>query len=108
MTRIDLEQEYEIYAIVIWHYHSMARVYRDVIVEVADDVDFIDNVRLVFNNDHDNSCGKGIGKGYEYVETYEGRLIPVAKQKARYVRLYSNGSTASEMNHYTEVEVYGK
>jgi hypothetical protein len=28
--------------------------------------------------------------------------------KGRYVRLYSNGSTANEMNHYIEVEVYGK
>ena len=28
--------------------------------------------------------------------------------KARYVRLYSRGSTASNQNHYTEVAVYGK
>ena len=26
---------------------------------------------------------------------------------ARYVRLYSKGSTADEQNHYVEVEVYG-
>jgi hypothetical protein len=24
------------------------------------------------------------------------------------VRLYSNGNTANDMNHYIEVEVYGK
>jgi len=24
------------------------------------------------------------------------------------VRLYSNGNTSNEMNHYIEVEVYGK
>ena len=28
--------------------------------------------------------------------------------KARYVRFYSNGSTADDLNRYTEVEVYGK
>ena len=28
--------------------------------------------------------------------------------KGRYVRLYSKGNTANEMNHYTEVEVFGK
>ncbi|MBP1745211.1 MAG: hypothetical protein H6Q58_2189, partial [Firmicutes bacterium] len=26
----------------------------------------------------------------------------------RYVRLYSNGSTANSYNHYVELEVYGK
>ncbi len=107
-VQIDLGKEYELYGIVVWHFHSMARVYRDVVIQIADDQDFIENVRTVFNNDHDNSAGKGIGKDFEYVETYEGRLIPVNAEKARYVRSYSNGSTASEMNHYTEVEVYGK
>ena len=27
--------------------------------------------------------------------------------KGRYIRLYSNGNTANDMNHYVEVEVYG-
>lgn len=106
--QIDLEEEREIYAIVIWHFHSQARVYRDVVVQLADDEDFITNVRTVFNNDHDNSSGLGIGKDKEYIETNEGRPLAVKGEKAQYVRLYSNGSTASEMNHYVEVEVFGK
>ena len=32
-------------AIVAWHFHSQARVYHDVIVQVADDPDFITNVK---------------------------------------------------------------
>jgi len=28
--------------------------------------------------------------------------------KGRYVRLYSNGNTANRLNHYIEVEVWGK
>jgi hypothetical protein len=28
--------------------------------------------------------------------------------RARYVRLYSNGSTTDELNDYCEVEVYGQ
>jgi len=28
--------------------------------------------------------------------------------KGRYVRLYSNGNTTNKMNHYIEVEVFGK
>ncbi len=108
---IDLEAMHEIYAIVVWHYHKQARVYFDVVVQVADDADFISNVKTVFNNDIDNSAGLGVGKGLHYTETNEGRLIDVLSQgdvKARYVRLYSNGNTSNDLNHYIEVEVYGK
>jgi hypothetical protein len=108
---IDLEAMHEIYAIVVWHYHKQARVYFDVVVQVADDADFISNVKTVFNNDIDNSAGLGVGKGMHYTETNEGRLIDALSQgevKARYVRLYSNGNTSNDLNHYIEVEVYGK
>jgi hypothetical protein len=107
---IDLEAMYEIYAIVVWHYHKQARVYFDVVVQVADDKDFITNVKTVFNNDIDNSAGLGVGKDLHYTETNEGKLIDVLAQgiKARYVRLYSNGNTSNDLNHYIEVEVYGK
>jgi len=107
-VQIDLGRPYRIYAIVVWHAHANAIVYRDVVVQLADDRDFLKNVRTVFNNDHDNSSGLGIGKDKEYWETYEGKLISVDGQVARYVRLYSNGSTSDELNHYTEVEVYGQ
>jgi hypothetical protein len=106
--QIDLGAPANVYAVVLWHYHSMARVYRDTIVQVADDPDFITNVRTIFNNDNDNTAGMGVGKDYEFVETSDGWLVDGKGEKARYVRLYSNGSTASEMNHYIEVEVFGK
>jgi len=105
---IDLEAEYEIYAVVIWHFHKQARVYFDVVVQLGDDADFINNVRTVFSNDHDNSSGLGIGKDMHYVETNEGRLIDVKGQKASFVRLHSNGNTGNELNHYIEVAVFGK
>jgi hypothetical protein len=83
-------------------------VYYDIVVQVADDSDFIRNVRTLFNNDIDNSAGFGVGKDMHYVETNEGRLIDTESVKARYVRLYSNGNNANDLNHYVEVEVYGK
>ncbi len=107
-VQIDLKAKYNIYAILVWHFHRDIRVYRDVIVQVSDDPDFIKEVKTIFNNDHDNSSGLGIGKDYEYIENYKGKLIKTKGIKARYVRLYSNGSTYSEMNHYIEVDVYGK
>lgn len=106
-VQIDLEQKCRLHAIVIWHFHSQARVYQDVVVQTADDEDFITNVKTVFNNDHDNSSGLGVGKDFEYIETFEGRLIPVDGVEARFVRFYSNGNTSDEMNHYTEIEIYG-
>jgi hypothetical protein len=105
---IDLEAMYDIYAIVVWHYHKEAWVFFDVVVQVADDSDFITNVRTLFNNDIDNSLGLGVGKNMHYTETAEGKLIDAKGVRARYVRLHSNGSTGSDANHYIEVEVYGK
>ena len=105
---IDLGAEYEIYAILLWHFHKQARVYFDVIVRVANDPDFITNVQTLFNNDHDNSSGLGLGSDMHYVETSEGKLIDARGVRARYVRLYSNGNSSNELNHYIEVEVFGK
>jgi hypothetical protein len=105
---IDLEAEYNIYAIVFWHHHGYIRAYFDVIVQVADDPGFTINVKTLFNNDHDNSAGFGIGKDKNYIETSEGKLVDAGGIRTRYIRLYSNGSDLNEFNSYIEVEVYGK
>ena len=106
-VQIDLGKPAEIAAIVLWHYHAEPRVYRDVVVQVADDADFIENVRTVFNNDQDNSAGLGLGKDNEYFELAEGKLIDAKGVTGRYVRCYTKGSTADEQNHCIEVEVHG-
>ncbi len=106
-VQIDLAGEYRIYAILVWHSHGVPQIYRDVVVETADDPDFTKDVHMLFNNDYDNTSGLGVGSDKEYLETYEGKLIDAKGVVARYVRLYSNGSTASNLNRYTEVEVYG-
>lgn len=105
---IDLEAEHEIYAVLIWHYHMQARVYFDVVVQLADDPDFITNVVTLFNNDIDNSIGLGVGQDMHYVETAEGKLIDAKGQRTRYVRLFSNGNNNNDLSHYIEVEVFGK
>ena len=51
--------------------------------------------------------GLGIGKDLMYLETFKGKVIDAKAVKGRDVRLYSNGSTADDQNHYTEIEVYG-
>jgi len=107
-VQVDLGKRYDISAIVLWHYHGDPRVYHDVVVQTALDADFISGVKTVFNNDHDNSSGLGVGKDREYFETYEGKLIEPKNVAGRYVRMYGRGSTADEMNRYTEAEVYGR
>jgi RNA polymerase sigma factor (sigma-70 family) len=107
-VQMDLGSPQDIFALVIWHAHNMAKVYHDVIVRIADDPDFTKNVRTIFNNDADNSSGLGFGKDREYFETYEGKLINAKGVKARYIRFYSKGSTESALNEYTEIEVYGR
>jgi len=105
---IDLGGPHEIYAVLFWHFHSSPRVYLDVIVQIADDAAFTKNVRTLMNNDHDNTSGLGAGTDLNYIETSEGRLVDGKGAIARYVRLYSNGNSANELNHYVEVEVYGR
>jgi hypothetical protein len=105
---IDLEAKHTIYAVLVWHYLKEPRSYASVVVDVADDPDFISNVRTLFNNDNTNAAGLGIGKDLRYVETSEGKLIDAKGVEARYVRLFSNGSDKAATNHYVEVEVFGK
>ena len=105
---VDLGAPHEIYAVLFWHFHNSPRVYFDVIVQIADDAGFTRNVRTLMNNDHDNTSGLGRGTEQNYIETSEGRLVDGKGAIARYVRLYSNGSSANDLNHYVEVEVYGR
>lgn len=106
-VQIDLEKAAKLVAVLVWHAHDTPQICKDVIVQVADDADFTTNVRTLFNNDYDNSAGLGVGKDKEYFENYEGRLIDAKGEKARYVRLYSQGSTYTALNRYTEVQVFG-
>jgi len=107
-VQIDLGQPSKIYAVFLWHYFREARSYRDVIVRVADDAAFGENARTIYNNDVDVSSRLGLGRDRPYIETNLGKLIDAKGVTARYVRLYSQGNTANGMNHYVEVEVFGK
>ena len=78
------------------------------IVQVSDDPEFKTGVTTLFNNDYDESSKLGKGSDNPYVETRFGKLIDGKGAKGRYVRFYSAGNTSNEMNHYIEVEVYGK
>jgi hypothetical protein len=106
-VQIDLEQSASIAAVWVWHFHSQKRAYHDVIIQVSDDPEFNEGVTTLFNNDYDNSAGMGKGSDNPYVESRFGKLVDGKGASARYVRLYSDGNTSNDMNHYIEVEVFG-
>jgi len=112
-VQIDLGAKADIYAVLVWHYHSEGRVYHDVIIQVSDDPEFATGVKTVFNNDFDNSSAMGAGKDLEFIDDFRGKLIKTSDAQGkpaqgRYVRLYSRGNTSNDLNHYVEVEVWGK
>lgn len=107
-VQFDLRRPADLFAIALWHAFDTKKIYRSVIVQVADDEDFTENVHTLFNNDSDNSSGLGAGTNHQYFETNQGKIIPAKGVRARYVRLYSHGSTDSPMNEYIEVEIYGR
>jgi hypothetical protein len=106
-VQIDLGAQYDIWKILLWHFHKQTAVYFDTNVQISNDPEFKKDVTVVYNSDHDNSSKLEKGSDPAYVETNHGRLIDGKGTKGRYVRLYSNGNTANEMNHYIEVQVYG-
>lgn len=108
-VQIDLGKPARIYGVALWHEHKEGKVYYDVVIQVADDKDFIKNVQTIFNNDHDNTCGQGLGKEMGYLEDRAGLLVNLVESKGvvgRYIRFYSNGNTSDDLNRYTEVAVY--
>jgi len=106
--QFDLGSPQQLYAIAVWHAFDQSKICRDVVVQVANDQDFTDNVRTLYNNDSQNSAGLGAGTNRQYFETFRGKTIDAKGETARYVRLYSNGSTDNKLNEYTEVEIYGR
>jgi hypothetical protein len=105
--QVDLGESKEIHLLWVWHYHKVAAIYKDVVAQISDDPEFKTST-TVYNNDFDNSSGFGIGTDQSWVETNNGRSMPVKGIKGRYVRLWSNGRNVDDTNHYIEVEVYGK
>ena len=104
--KLDFGQSYNINEVDVWHYYGDGRTYHDVIVQLSNVADFSSGVTTVFNNDTDNSAGQSTGSDSEYSETSSGKVITFSPVNARYVRLWANGSTANQYNHYVEVSVW--
>jgi hypothetical protein len=74
-VQIDLGASHPLSAILAWHYHTQARIYRDVIVQASDDPAFKTGVTTIYNNDHDNTSKLRAGTEKDYIAVAEGRLF---------------------------------
>lgn len=106
-VQVDLEGEFNIHQILVWHFHRQAVIVKGVVAQVSDDPEFKTGVTTVYNADIDDACKQGKGTDKAWVQTNHGRLIDGKGTKARYVRLWSNGSTQDDFNRFIEVAVYG-
>jgi hypothetical protein len=106
-VQIDLGSPQEIYGILFWRYFQ-PRVYFSTVVQTSDDPGFTKGVQTWFNNDAKNKVKQGVGTNQNFVESNEGKLVDTKGVRARYVRLYSAGNNANDLNHYVEVEVLGR
>ena len=113
--QIDLGAEREVVCVVIWHYYKNAVVYRDVIVQCAEDADMKTNHAILFNNDYDNSAGLGKGTDQPYFAGWWGEIVDARPhgrltngRRARYVRVSTCGGEAGEDTRFVEIAVYGR
>ena len=112
-VQIDLGKQYQVFAVVVWHFYKNPIIYNDVIIQIADDPNATQNVRTLFNNDHDNSSELGKGAGTAYFARWWGEIGDARGPDnqgtpARYARVYTNGGTAEEDTRFVEIAVYGK
>lgn len=112
-VQIDLGQIYNVFAVGVWHYYKNPVIYNDVIVQIANNSDFTENVKTLFNNDYDNSSGQDIGKDTAYYARWWGEIVDARGpdkngMETRYVRVHTNGGAAGEETKFVEIAVYGK
>ena len=111
-VQVDLEEAISIHAIVVWHHYKNADIFDDVIVCVSDDEDFSRNVITLYNNDHDNSSGIGMGVDSAYISSVWGNIIDARDQSytgttARFIRVYTNRNVDGTVPRYLEIAAYG-
>jgi hypothetical protein len=102
----DLGASYNVDDVKLWHYYGDPRSYHDVLVELSNSSTFATGNTIVFNDDTNNSLGLGTGTDTEYAESSAGSNISFSAVNARYIRIYSNGSSSNTANHYVEAEAY--
>ena len=111
---VDLGDVYDLTELKLWRYwEGGKREYKNTLLVVSEDAKFDkDKDVVIFNGDKDGKHGFGVGTEVGYKETEAGRTFSVPEgTRARYIRLYMNGSidngNSGTTNHVVELEVIG-
>lgn len=112
-VQVDLGEEFRVFGVVVWHFYKNPVVYNDVIVLLSREPECGDDALMLFNNDHDNSTGLGVGKDTAFYARWWGELVDARGDEhegtpARYVRVYTNGGCGGEDTRFVEIAVYGR
>ncbi len=112
---VDLGKDYEVEGICVWHNYKRPIIFENIVVQISTDKNFPeDKTTTIFNNDYEDMIGFGEGKNKLFPASVWGELIRVGKegsgQKARYVRVYTEGvlNDFSSMPAFLEVGVYAR
>lgn len=96
-VQIDLQGQFWIDTIKLWHYYVDGRTYHDNKVALSDSGDFLGEEIVVFDTN---------GGDDEYPETAEGKTITFDPIEAQYIRAWVGGSTANQWSHWVELQAF--
>lgn len=96
-VQVDLQDEYLIDTIKIWHYYGDGRTYHSNKIALSKSGNFLGEEVVVFDTDDTDE---------EYAETAEGKTITFDPVEAVFIRSWVNGSTANEWNHWVELQAF--
>lgn len=104
---VDLGTVNDVEGINLFRYWADGRTYKGTVIALSETADFANPI-IVYNSDKENKHGLGAGSDDTYEETSAGKTITLAERtKARYVRVYMQGSDRGNTNHLVELEVMG-
>lgn len=110
--QIDLQDKYLVKDVKLWRYwkNETDRQYKNTLVVASEDAEFDkDKDTIIWNGDKENVHGFGKGSEEAYTETSQGHSFPAPEgTKARYIRVYMNGSNKGTTNHVIECQVNGR
>ncbi len=107
--QIDLQDKYLVKDIKLWRYwkNETDRKYKNTLIVASEDDKFDkENDTIIWNGDKENVHGFGNGSEEVYTETAQGHSFQAPEgTKARYIRVYMNGSNKGKTNHVIECQV---
>ena len=107
--QLNLGKKYSVSELKLWIYYDDNRYLNNLIILAADDKEFTQNARVVWNADKENFFGLGAGVNEDMPpSTAAGYTVTLPKaEDAQYLRFLNKGNNKNQGAHWVEIEVYG-